>query len=80
MKVTLAQPSGEVPTSYNNIQDGLELPGAVGLLINVYWKLLQSYCSTQPCTQAVAHCCRMEDDAMVQKLYGYCYYASTAKL
>jgi hypothetical protein len=67
MKVTLAQPSGEVPTSYNNIQDGLELPGALGLLINVYWKLLQSYCSTQPCTQAIAHCCRMEDDAMGAK-------------
>ncbi len=53
MKVTLAQPSGEVPTSYNNIQDGLELPGALGLLI----------------TQAIAHCCRMEDDAMVAKNY-----------
>ncbi len=44
MKVTLAQPSGEVPTSYNNRQNGLELPGALGLLINIYWKLLQSCC------------------------------------
>jgi hypothetical protein len=41
MKVTLARPSGEVPTTYNNIQDVLELPRALGLLINVYWKLLQ---------------------------------------
>lgn len=67
MKVTLAQPSGEVRTSYNNIQDGLELPRALGLLSNVYWKLLQSCSWTQPCTQAIAHCCRMEDDAMVAK-------------